>query len=84
MAPPPFDPRACYGQPPGYGVPLYIQPPQGYIPVPIYPGIVAGWIPILGGIAGLYTLVAGLSPLWDSRRQGFHDKVVHTDVIKVR
>jgi uncharacterized RDD family membrane protein YckC len=194
MAPPPFDPRAGYGQPPGYGVPPYIQPPQGYIPVPVdrfgrplaawwqrllafiidglilgipkgiviatvvttasngnffttgwvaseiivgivfaaiglayfamlngsdrgqtvgqmalgiavrdevtggpigpqraalrilvfYPGIVAGWIPILGGIASLYTLVAGLSPLWDSRRQGFHDKVVHTDVIKVR
>lgn len=50
----------------------------------LYPGILLGWVPILGAIAGIYTLVAGLSPLWDSRRQGFHDKVAHTDVIKVR
>ena len=48
------------------------------------PGIVIGWLPIAGFLAGIYTLVAGLSPLWDSRRQGFHDKVAHTDVIKVR
>ena len=48
------------------------------------PGIAVGWIPIVGLLASLYTLVAGLSPLWDSRRQGFHDKVAHTDVIKVR
>ncbi len=50
----------------------------------LYPGIIVGWIPILGGIADLWTLIAGLSPLWDNRRQGFHDKVAHTDVIKVR
>jgi len=50
----------------------------------LYPGILVGWIPILGSVVGLYTLVAGLSPLWDSRRQGFHDKVAHTDVIRVR
>jgi uncharacterized RDD family membrane protein YckC len=50
----------------------------------LYPGILLGWVPFLGAIAGIYTLVAGLSPLWDSRRQGFHDKVAHTDVIKVR
>jgi uncharacterized RDD family membrane protein YckC len=50
----------------------------------LYPGVVIGWIPILGELAGIWTLVAGLSPLWDSRRQGFHDKVAHTDVIKVR
>ncbi len=50
----------------------------------LYPGIVIGWIPIVGALASVYTLVAGLSPLWDSRRQGFHDKVAHTDVVKVR
>ena len=50
----------------------------------LYPGIVIGWLPIIGGIAWVYTLVAALSPLWDKRRQGFHDKVTHTDVVKVR
>ncbi|MGH9079530.1 MAG: RDD family protein [Acidimicrobiales bacterium] len=50
----------------------------------LYPGIVIGWIPVLGELAGLWTLIAGLSPLWDRRRQGFHDKVAKTDVVKVR
>ncbi len=50
----------------------------------LYPEILVGWIPVIGAIAGLYSIVAGLSPLWDDRRQGFHDKVAHTDVIKVR
>ena len=48
------------------------------------PGLLVFWIPVIGLIAGLYTLVAALSPLWDDRRQGFHDKVAKTDVIKVR
>ncbi|HEV3280116.1 MAG TPA: RDD family protein [Acidimicrobiales bacterium] len=62
-----------------------IDPPRAALRILVlYPGIVLGWIPILGGVAGLWTLVAGLSPLWDRRRQGFHDKVAHTDVIKVR
>jgi uncharacterized RDD family membrane protein YckC len=62
-----------------------IDPPRAALRILVlYPGVVLGWIPILGGIAGLWTLVAGLSPLWDNRRQGFHDKVAHTDVIKVR
>jgi uncharacterized RDD family membrane protein YckC len=50
----------------------------------LYPGILLAWVPILGSLAGLYSIVAGLSPLWDRRRQGFHDKVAHTDVIRVR
>ena len=50
----------------------------------LYPGILVGWVPILGSLAGLYSIVAGLSPSWDSRRQGFHDKAAHTDVIRVR
>ncbi len=52
--------------------------------VVLYPEVLLGWIPVIGAIAALYTLVAALSPLWDNRRQGFHDKVAHTDVIKVR
>ncbi|MDA8367879.1 MAG: RDD family protein [Actinomycetota bacterium] len=48
------------------------------------PQIVLAWIPFLGTIAELYCLVCGLSPLWDSRRQGFHDKAIGTVVIKVR
>ncbi len=48
------------------------------------PGIVLGWIPIVGFFASLYTLVAALSPLWDDRKQGFHDKVARTQVVKVR
>ena len=48
------------------------------------PGIVLEWFPVLSRIAGLYSIVAGLSPLWDSRRQGFHDKAAHTLVVKVR
>ena len=48
------------------------------------PGAILSWIPVLGLLAGLYSIVAGLSPLWDSRKQGFHDKAAHTFVIKVR
>jgi uncharacterized RDD family membrane protein YckC len=50
----------------------------------LYPSVVVGWVPVLGAIAGLYSIVAGLSPLWDRRRQGFHDKAAHTDVVTVR
>jgi uncharacterized RDD family membrane protein YckC len=48
------------------------------------PGLLLSWIPVIDGIAALWTLVAGLSPLWDGRRQGFHDKVARTNVVKVR
>jgi uncharacterized RDD family membrane protein YckC len=50
----------------------------------LYPGLVFGWLPVVGALLGIYTIVAALSPLWDRRRQGFHDKVTHTDVVKVR
>ncbi|HEY5096889.1 MAG TPA: RDD family protein [Acidimicrobiales bacterium] len=50
----------------------------------LYPVVLLAWIPVLGSLAGLYSIVAALSPLWDRRRQGFHDKVAHTDVIRVR
>jgi uncharacterized RDD family membrane protein YckC len=48
------------------------------------PGLILDWIPLLDILAFLYTIVAGLSPLWDSRKQGFHDKAAHTLVVKVR
>jgi len=50
----------------------------------LVPGMILDWVPILGFLAVLYSIVAGLSPLWDRRRQGFHDKATHTFVIKVR
>jgi uncharacterized RDD family membrane protein YckC len=50
----------------------------------LYPEILLSWLPVIGALAGVYTIVAALSPLWDDRRQGFHDKVAHTDVITVR
>jgi uncharacterized RDD family membrane protein YckC len=50
----------------------------------LIPGILLDWIPIIGAIAGIYTIVAGLSPLWDANRQGFHDKAARTQVIRVR
>jgi uncharacterized RDD family membrane protein YckC len=50
----------------------------------LIPYIFLDWIPILSAIAGIYTIVAGLSPLWDSNRQGFHDKATRTNVIRVR
>jgi uncharacterized RDD family membrane protein YckC len=48
------------------------------------PGILLSSIPVIGVIAFLYTIAAGLSPLWDAHRQGWHDKVARTDVIRVR
>jgi uncharacterized RDD family membrane protein YckC len=50
----------------------------------LYPGILLRWIPVLSLIAGVYTIVVGLSPLWDKKREGWHDKVAKTTVIKVR
>ena len=54
----------------------------------LFPSIVLNWIPIIGAflglIAALWSIVCGLSPLWDPRRQGYHDKYVKTDVIKVK
>lgn len=52
--------------------------------VVLYPGILLSWMPLVGAILYVYTLLAALSPLWDRKRQGFHDKVAGTDVIKIR
>ena len=62
-----------------------IDPQRGGIRIfVLYPGILLRWIPVLGFIAGLYTIACGLSPLWDKKREGWHDKVAKTTVIKVR
>jgi len=54
----------------------------------LYPWLVLIWIPLigpfLGFIAEIWTLVCGLSPLWNSGRQGYHDISQKTTVIKVR
>jgi uncharacterized RDD family membrane protein YckC len=50
----------------------------------LYPGILLSWLPLVGSLLWIYTLIAALSPLWDRRRHGFHDKVAGTDVIKTR
>lgn len=46
------------------------------------PVIVLGWIPFIGMLAGLYTIVAALSPLWDPAGLGFHDKATNTHVVE--
>jgi len=52
--------------------------------VVLIPALAIGWIPLLAFLADLYTIVAVLSPLWDRGRLGFHDKVAHTEVVRVR
>ena len=43
----------------------------------LYPWLVLIWIPFVGPLLGLiadvWSLVCGLSPLWNDRRQGYHD-----------
>jgi uncharacterized RDD family membrane protein YckC len=54
----------------------------------LYPWLVLIWIPFVGPllalIADVWSLVCGLSPLWNDRRQGFHDISQRTLVVKVR
>jgi len=54
----------------------------------LYPSMALRLIPVLGLIlslpAAIWTLVCGLSPLWNSGRQGYHDTSQKTTVIKVR
>lgn len=56
----------------------------GYRILILLPNIVLSLIPVIGFLAYIWVLVAALSPLWDGRRQGFHDKVAKTDVVRVR
>ena len=54
----------------------------------LYPWLVLIWIPLIGPflafIGDLWSLVCGLSPLWNPKRQGYHDIAQKTTVIKVR
>ena len=54
----------------------------------LYPWLVLIWIPFVGPvlalIADVWSLVCGLSPLWNDRRQGYHDVSQKTLVVKVR
>jgi len=45
------------------------------------PGLV-GLVPTLGSIAGLIALIGLLSAAWDSRRQGWHEKLARSFVVK--
>lgn len=48
--------------------------------VALAPGAL-GQLPGLASIANLWTIVDGLWPLWDRRRQAIHDKVARTNVV---
>jgi uncharacterized RDD family membrane protein YckC len=54
----------------------------------LYPWLVLIWIPFIGPFLGflgdLWTLICGLSPLWNPNRQGYHDVAQGTVVVKVR
>lgn len=41
-------------------------------------------VPVLGLLGSLYSIVDGLWPLWDGRRQALHDKVARTQVVRRR
>lgn len=41
-----------------------------------------GLIPFIGGIASMFSLLDGLWPLWDAKRQALHDKWADTNVVR--
>lgn len=45
---------------------------------------IAGLVPYVGGLTGIYSLLDALWPLWDGKRQAIHDKVAGTNVVRVR
>ncbi len=69
------------------GGPINVQR-AGIRMVILYPWMVLICIPfvgwILGAIASIWTLVCGLSPLWNPGQKGYHDIAQKTTVIKVR
>ncbi len=46
--------------------------------------VVLNYLPLIGFLGGLYTLIDHLFPLWDSRRQALHDKIAATNVVRHR
>ena len=45
---------------------------------------ILGAIPFVGYFTGIYQLLDGLWPLWDSKRQALHDKASKTNVVRIR
>jgi uncharacterized RDD family membrane protein YckC len=43
---------------------------------------VLGLVPVVGSLAGVYTLLDYLWPLWDDKKQAIHDKVAKTNVVR--
>ena len=56
--------------------------------VVIFPNLALDIIPVIGRIFGfislVWVLICALSPLWNSGRQGYHDQVAKTVVVKVK
>ncbi len=45
---------------------------------------VLGLVPIIGNVAGIYSLLDVLWPLWDGNKQAIHDKIAKTNVVRIR
>ncbi len=48
------------------------------------PTYVLGYLPVVGYLSSLYTLLDSAWPLWDDKRQALHDKAARTNVVRVR
>jgi uncharacterized RDD family membrane protein YckC len=44
-------------------------------------GTVFGLVPVVGALGSLFTLLDGLWPLWDDKKQAIHDKAAATNVV---
>ena len=47
------------------------------------PGLL-GLVPFVGFLAGLFSFLNVLWPLWDDKNQAIHDKVAKTNVVRTR
>jgi uncharacterized RDD family membrane protein YckC len=44
-------------------------------------GTAFGLVPVVGALGSLFTLLDGLWPLWDDKKQAIHDKAASTNVV---
>jgi uncharacterized RDD family membrane protein YckC len=44
-------------------------------------GSVLGYVPVVGVLGSLFSLLDDLWPLWDDKKQAIHDKVAATNVV---
>ncbi|MGH7723267.1 MAG: RDD family protein [Candidatus Dormibacteria bacterium] len=60
-----------------------LPPGRAYLRASIFwaPGVL-GVLPVVGTVAGLVALIGLLSAAWDQRRQGWHDKLARSLVVK--